>query len=301
MPELLKSITGSITRAILSVVGGWLINKGYISPDDWQSLVVGIGLFAAAAIWAVYQRYVEDQLLKAGLELPAHSSIEDAKRKMQQISSSNNSNFFPILIVTLLGLSMATVACARRPGAATAVYSAQTVTAWYGVQQIVAILDANGVIQPGSFYVTHDRITNSLDTVFTRLEKGGYDRKDILTALDQIAVDIAALEQDLAIIQDPGTAERFKQVIFSVRLGLSSVKAVLAATDLPDKSQLARSARSSRPTTKALWWNDVINAVTNTFIRATQQSYMTAPEAWADMRTLLTAIREVNAEKLKLS
>lgn len=203
-----------------------------------------------------------------------------------------------LLLLAVVGLSSwAVVGCARVKGAETAVYTAQTLAAWQGVQAVVVVLDNNDVVQVGAFYQTHDRVTTSIESLLNRLEAGGYNQKDVLVLLDQIAADIGQMEDDLQLIRDPGSKEKFSQILFSVRFGLNSIRAVVAATQQPDAKPLL-TARSSRPTTRAFWWNDVMAVVTNVYIHTTYQSRMDAPTAWADGRAIIQAIREINKAKL---
>lgn len=295
MPELLKSIAGSVIRALLTSTGGWLIHRGYISESDWTELLAGVAFAVASIAWSIWNHYGQRLLVLAALELPAQSSLDAAKAAVEK-SRTGVDPTLPF-VLALVGLSSLGVACAKVKGAETAVYSAQTVAAWQGVQSVVVILDSNQVVEPGKFYELHNNVTNSMAVLFTRLEAGGYDRAEVLTALDQIAADVGQIEQEMAVIQDPGTKEKFSQVLFSVRFGLNTLKAVVAATQRPDGRALL-AARSNRPTTRALWWNDIMAVVANTFIRTTQLSYLDAPAAWADARATVTAIREVNAAKL---
>lgn len=292
MPSLLRSIAGSVVRNLLVSVGAVLVARGYVSQSDWDELIIGLGMAVAAVIWSLWQKYGSHLLVLAALKLPANSTLDQAAELAKRENSS--AKLLPLLVIAALGAS--TVACAKVKGAETAVYSAQTAAAWQGVQGVVVILDDNDVVEPGAFYLTHGRVTDGLETLFNRLETGGYEKKDVLVLLDQIAADTGQLEQDLQLVRDPGSKEKLTQVLFSVRFGLNSIRAIVAATKRPDPAVLA-SARSSRPTTRALWWNDVMTVVTNTFIRTTYQSEMAAPAAWTDARAILAEIREVNAAK----
>jgi len=295
MPELLKSIAGSVIRALLTSTGGWLIHRGYISESDWTELLAGIAFAVASIAWSIWNHYGQRLLVLAALDLPANSSLEAAKAAAEK-NRVNVDTSLP-LVLALVGLSSLGVACAKIKGAETAVYSAQTAAAWQGVQSVVVILDSNKVVEPGKFYALHNNVTNSMGVLFTRLEAGGYDRKEILVTLDQIAADVGQIEQEMAVIQDPGSKEKFSQILFSVRFGLNTLRAAVGATQRPDGRALL-AARSNRPTTRALWWNDVMAVVANTFIKTTQLSYLDAPTAWADARATLTAIGEINAAKL---
>lgn len=46
----------SIIRAVLVAAGGWLVNNGYFSAEQWQS-VVGAVLALGAVAWAVYSNH----------------------------------------------------------------------------------------------------------------------------------------------------------------------------------------------------------------------------------------------------
>lgn len=57
MPELLKSVLGSVLRKLLAGVGAWLVAQEYLTAGDWQELVAGLVLFAASVAWGIWEKY----------------------------------------------------------------------------------------------------------------------------------------------------------------------------------------------------------------------------------------------------
>lgn len=55
--DLLKSISGSVTRWALTGVGAWLVNKGIIKAEDMELLIVGAGMALASLAWSIWQKW----------------------------------------------------------------------------------------------------------------------------------------------------------------------------------------------------------------------------------------------------
>ena len=55
--DLLKSISGSVTRWALTGVGTWLVNKGIVKAEDMELLIVGAGVALASLAWSIWQKW----------------------------------------------------------------------------------------------------------------------------------------------------------------------------------------------------------------------------------------------------
>ncbi len=297
--ELLKSILGTFLRAVLASVGGWLIAKGYVTEADWNSLLTGGIMALAAVLWGIWQKYKSRLTFLAALDLPAGSSEEEAKAKSSDPKIA--ARVFTLLaLISLLPLVGGQMACSKAPAAKKAVYSAQTVAALDGLQDVIIVLDDAKVIgqSPKAFYSTHDKIATSLEVLFARIQAGGYKKGDAIAAVEQILSDVEKFEKDLDLIKDANAQAKLDNTIFALRFGLNSLKAVIAASKEPNPDELQAVASKLRAPVRAAWWNDVILIVQNTFIRTFQQSRMTSEEAWADAATILAGIHRENAAKL---
>ena len=54
---LISRIAGTSVRHALTGIGGILVTKGWIAGDDWELLVTGIAMAAAAFIWSLVQKW----------------------------------------------------------------------------------------------------------------------------------------------------------------------------------------------------------------------------------------------------
>jgi membrane protein DedA with SNARE-associated domain len=61
IPELLASIVGSTFRHLLTGVGVYLVNAGWISADDWTKLLAGIILMVSGLLWSWYLKWKASQ------------------------------------------------------------------------------------------------------------------------------------------------------------------------------------------------------------------------------------------------
>lgn len=223
-----------------------------------------------------------------------------------------------IVLACALGCGLAgmvtQVACARRQAdetaedfrtRKTAVYSAQTVAALAGLQEVVIKLSDHGLVGDRQrFTTTHDRITTGLETVLSRVQRGGYDRTETLTAIGQVVDDFEQLNTDLQLTS-PVAQEKLDQVVFTVRFSLNSIRAVIAATPEPNPAEIKpaiariRSTSELRAGGQPAWYTDVILIVQNTLIRTLQQSRYTTAEAWQDVARLIAQIHATNAGTLR--
>lgn len=299
--ELLKSVVGTFLRTTLTVVGTWLVNKGWITESDFNAIVAGLVMVSVAGVWSLYQKYKSRLTFLAALELPAGAPEAEAKSKANEPGFSSKAFLSLLVLVSLIGLTGSQMACAKKPGAKSAVYSAQTVAALDGLQDVLIVLQDAGVVQVApakSFYSTHDQITKSLEVLFARIQAGGYAKKDAILAVQQIIGDVEKFEAQLDLIKDPNAQNKLDQVVFTLKFGLNSLKAILEASKEPNPDELNTAVVKLKAPVRSNWWPDVILVVQNTFLRTFAQSRMDAPTAWADAAAIIEGIHKQNAERL---
>lgn len=298
--ELLKSILGTFIRTVTASIGAWLINKGYITENDFAELITGIVLLLATLGWGAYQKIQAQKYVQAALNLPAGSSYQDVKDKVDSGNVAPGP-WFPVIVIAALAVTVGSqTACfkAKDPTAKPAVYSAQSAAALNGVQDTLIVLYNAGVIKDKAIFAKHDRITTGLEVFYARIQSKGYDKKDAITALNQVIADVQALDKDIDLVKDPAAKAKLNQILFTLQFGLNSVKAVIEATKEPDASSVVSTTAKLRSPVQAPWWNDVILIVQNTAIKMLSQSRMNSEQAWADTAEIIANIHEDNQTML---
>lgn len=213
----------------------------------------------------------------------------------------------------VFALAAGGVACAKKRDGETpaeqttrkkAVYAAQVTAGLQGWSDLVLVLEKGSVVSRGAAvanYNANEKVLAGVDILRLRL-RDGYPSKEVIPVLETILTDLDKAEAEglLGI----GTAEgraKYQQVIFSLRFGLNSVRAVIAATKEPSASELRATARQAlaAPANAPPWWTDATLVIQNLLIRLIEQSRMDAATAWADGQTTSTALHAANAERLK--
>lgn len=298
--ELLKSILGTFIRTVTAGAGTWLVSKGYITESDFSQLVAGIVLLLATIGWGAYQKIQAQKYVQAALNLPAGSSYQDVKDKVDSGNVAPGP-WLPIIVIAALAVTVGSqTACfkAKDPTAKPAVYSAQSASALNGVQDTLIVLYNAGVIKDKTIFAKHDRITTGLEVFYARIQSKGYDKKDAINAINQVIADVQALDKDIDLVKDPAAKAKLNQILFTLQFGLNSVKAVIEATKEPDASSVVSTTAKLRSPVQAPWWNDVILIVQNTAIKMLSQSRMNSEQAWADTAEIIANIHEDNQTML---
>lgn len=81
IPELLKSILGTVVRNAGTPIIAYLAAKGWITADDGSALLTFIVATLAAVLWGVYNKFNLHAWLQAALILPPNSTLEQAKEE----------------------------------------------------------------------------------------------------------------------------------------------------------------------------------------------------------------------------
>lgn len=228
-------------------------------------------------------------------------------------AATSNGPYQWALAGLVLALAASGGACAKRRDGETpaeqstrkkAVYTAQVTAGLQGWSDLVLVLEKGSVVSRGAAvasYQANNKVLAGVDLVRQRL-RDGYPSKEVIPILETVLTDLDKAEAEglLGI----GTAEgraKYQQVIFSLRFGLNSVRAVIAATKEPSASELRATARQAlaAPAGSPSWWTDATLVIQNLLIRLVEQSRMDAATAWADGQTTSTALRAANAERLR--
>ena len=83
IPEIWRSIAGSLTRWALSSVFGYLLAQGALTPSQIDYLVAGIGGLACTLIWSLIQKLRANRRFQVALGLHAGASEDEVKREMR--------------------------------------------------------------------------------------------------------------------------------------------------------------------------------------------------------------------------
>lgn len=306
IPELLKSISGSTVRWVLTGIGAVLVDRGVLLADDLQKLIAGAGLLGATLIWSYWQKYKSRILLLLGID--AAPGTPEEVIKQQAKSGGTFSVWSLLLLVSLVPVGLS-VSCAKKgpdlPPAEekarkTAIYTAQVYTAIYGWHRMTAVLADNSVIgDPKNHFVLNDQVTAGVDIVADRLKNGlpaeAFEKiKELLSDVDK------AEESGLLGIKDEQGRAKYREVMFSVRFTLNSIKAVIDASKEPSLSEARRVATASvRAEGDAPWWTDAVLVAQETLIKLFEQSrFQSADEGWTDAANLSTTIHDANKARI---
>lgn len=180
-----------------------------------------------------------------------------------------------------------------------AVYVAQSYTALVGWSDATEILArAQQTTTARASYQINERVRLVVDRVAAAIQAG--KPADALGLVERGLVEIEAAETSGVFqINDPAARERFFGVLVGVKLGLTSLRAVLAATREPDAPGEARTAlRLQTAPPNAPWWTELIALGERTALRLWRQSRLDAAVAWRDATSLSGELARKNAERI---
>ncbi|HMV47028.1 MAG TPA: hypothetical protein PLD20_05810 [Blastocatellia bacterium] len=82
IPELFKSVTGSVVRFLLNGLFVWLVAKGVITADQSNGILVWLIGAVAVLAWSLIQKLRAHVKLDTALGLPAGSTIEEVNKRI---------------------------------------------------------------------------------------------------------------------------------------------------------------------------------------------------------------------------
>jgi hypothetical protein len=108
IPELLKSIAGSVVRFLLTGIGTYLVSKGVIKGEDAEMLVAGAGVGIAALAWSLWEKYKSRLNFLAALSSSPTATEAEVREKAK---AGGVSVLGAILVLALLPATMFSTAC----------------------------------------------------------------------------------------------------------------------------------------------------------------------------------------------
>ncbi len=82
IPELFKSVTGSVVRFLLNGLFVWLVAKGVITQDQSSGVLVWLTGAIAVLVWSLIQKLRANVKLSTALGLPAGATIEEVNKRI---------------------------------------------------------------------------------------------------------------------------------------------------------------------------------------------------------------------------
>lgn len=82
IPELFKSVTGSVVRFLLQSLFVWLTAKGVITADQSNAVLLWASCAVAVLLWSLVQKLRAWLKLDMALALPANSTIEEVHKRI---------------------------------------------------------------------------------------------------------------------------------------------------------------------------------------------------------------------------
>jgi hypothetical protein len=76
MSLYIQQVIGSVVRACLAAVGGWLTNRGLAEQTDLTALFPGLALVVSAIGWSLWQKWRSEQTIARALRAPSGTSRE---------------------------------------------------------------------------------------------------------------------------------------------------------------------------------------------------------------------------------
>lgn len=81
----LKAVLSSAVRHGLTLLGGVLVERGWVNGDDWTSLAVNAAPAIVAFALSLAAKSLAQKKLDVALDMPAGKTEEDLKRVMRTI------------------------------------------------------------------------------------------------------------------------------------------------------------------------------------------------------------------------
>ncbi|HWQ32534.1 MAG TPA: hypothetical protein VNQ79_06605 [Blastocatellia bacterium] len=240
IPELFKSVIGSLVRWALAGLFGWLVARGVLTPDQTEALTAAAIVGASALAWSVWQKYRSLVLLKIALDLPANSTLERAKEEARAAASAKNLAL--LLALALLLPSVLSLTGCGEPDQKKLLAAAADI--YVGLKAASDITEAlnrsGGIADPDALLVYRglDRAGRAVRTFKERVR-----RLDTITANEKVELLplLGAAIDDLERLQTEGVTgfksakaqADFRAAIATARAGLVTIKVFVAAIRKP--------------------------------------------------------------------
>lgn len=324
---LLAAIATAVTAQVTALnpkYGAWVMLAGAVAASTGGALskylnagpvATGLGIIVAVAgVLAMATNVIPASYAQVIAVLgTAAAAAGKSLFGWEDGGAVTGSSFKSLLLVLLFaGLGFGAVGCAKFRAGETAaettarkkaVYGAQAVTALQGWSDLTLVIEKGGAIGADgakASYAANEKALTALDLVRSRV-KQGYPSKDILPIIDATLDDLDKAEAAGLFGSTPNAQAKLQEVLFSVRFGFNSIKAVIAATQEPSIQAARAVAQRSQRTVSAQppWWQDAVLVAQNVIIKMLEQSRMDAAAAWTDGDALSTQLHARNAERLK--
>ena len=180
-----------------------------------------------------------------------------------------------------------------------AIYTANAYTAIGAVTDAVVALEAAGKIKAEASRKAHLlnlKITGAVEIVANRAELGGYKRDDLLVTIGTALTDVRRFIADNVIELDAETRALYEKIAFFLEFTLNSIEAVIAATKEPSIPEAEVKAAATGRGLKAVRaqdtvWTDLVLILQKATIATINQTRLTQAEAFAEGKTLSTALK----------
>jgi len=83
IPELFKSVTGSVVRWLLTSTFAVLVAHNVITNDQSNAVLLWLTGAVAVLLWGIVQKLRAWTKLDAALGLPANSTVEDQNKSLK--------------------------------------------------------------------------------------------------------------------------------------------------------------------------------------------------------------------------
>jgi hypothetical protein len=90
MPELYKSIIGSVVRFALTGLFGWFVSKGVVTEGQSAELIIAIAGGVVVLGWSLYQKYKEKLKFFTALEVPVNAGPAKVDAVIAQTDTADN-------------------------------------------------------------------------------------------------------------------------------------------------------------------------------------------------------------------
>lgn len=301
IPELLKSVAGTVARNALGPLMAWLVAKGWIVAGDDEKILVLAGVIVAGVAWGIWQKYAAAKVLSIALSLPEGATLTDV-RTVQDIEKNGGRKSSLLLLTIALVLPFS--ACGKPEQLARG--AAQTYVGLNGIADGIVIMARSSEVDNASArqaLIGLGKVNLTAEVFSQRLQAGGYSKTAALDAANQVLHDLRALyNQQLFSASEPAKV-RWQLLFFAAETGINTAKLVIAkraesktearkaaiAAGDAVRAQIAAHTASRGISPAALM--ELIALAQRVTVDLVTVNLMTGPEAWAYRADLADALK----------